>query len=126
MLASRTRHRRQQEGQLAASDMIEIGDQPTGGRVSIRVETEKPVAMKLRLRIPSWCPSAAEIRVNGRKEADGTPGTYVSLDRTWKDGDAVALVLHRAQGDDPGQLLVDPGIDGEARQALAPHQGAEL
>jgi DUF1680 family protein len=81
----------QKDGQEVA--VVTDTDQPTGGRVSITVKTEKPVAMKLRLRIPSWCPSAAEIQLNGRSEADGKPGTYVTLDRTWKDGDAIAFVL---------------------------------
>lgn len=48
---------------------------------------------RLTLRIPVWCDDAS-LTVNGRDAGLAlTPGTFVSLDRRWKDGDRVLLSL---------------------------------
>lgn len=53
----------------------------------------RPAALSLKLRHPAWSPTA-EVRVNGAVVARSTgPGTYVDIDRTWKDGDTVDLAL---------------------------------
>ena len=49
-------------------------------------------AFGLRLRIPAWC-DGAKLSVNGRPEAAGVAGSFVTLTRTWKAGDRVELVL---------------------------------
>ena len=49
----------------------------------------------LRIRIPSWTTTEAEIRVNGEKVAGAAtvPGTYSSVRRDWKSGDKVTVRL---------------------------------
>jgi DUF1680 family protein len=68
-------------------------DQPTGGRVVLSLALSGEHAMKLRLRIPSWAAAPADIVVNGRQEATGRPGAYVTLDRIWNDGDRITFDL---------------------------------
>jgi DUF1680 family protein len=34
-----------------------------------------------------------EVKVNSQRLVAGTPGSYVTLDRTWKDGDEISFVL---------------------------------
>ena len=47
----------------------------------------------LQLRIPSWC-AQASLSVNGKDAGlPLAPGTFVSVDRRWKDGDQVLLHL---------------------------------
>ena len=48
---------------------------------------------KIRIRVPSWATRAMEIRVNGRRAAEGRPGTYALLDRAWRAGDAISFTL---------------------------------
>jgi len=78
-----------------------------GSRVSIAAKTRYPFEEKvtltvsatantsfpLYLRIPSWCREPA-LRVNGRQQplTDATDG-YVRLNRTWKNGDKIELLL---------------------------------
>jgi DUF1680 family protein len=47
----------------------------------------------LKIRWPAWSEKIS-VRVNGAKQKiSGAPGSYVSLDREWKDGDQVEIQL---------------------------------
>ena len=66
---------------------------PFGEGITFRFEMPKRAKRAFRFRIPGWC-RGAEILVNGEKQVlDATPGTFVTLDRIWRDGDVVALRL---------------------------------
>jgi hypothetical protein len=55
---------------------------------------KKTIPLNLRLRIPGWTAPGGHVKLNGRRlEAFGSPGSYLSLDRTWATGDTVELVL---------------------------------
>ena len=48
------------------------------------------------LRHPSWCPTAT-VRVNGTEVArSGQPGSYVAVNRRWRNGDRIAIELPMA------------------------------
>ena len=51
---------------------------------------------KIRVRVPSWAISAMGISVNGKVAASGKPGSYVTLDRQWSDGDKITFTLPAA------------------------------
>jgi DUF1680 family protein len=52
-----------------------------------------PRRLTLKLRHPAWSPTA-EVRVNGAVVARSEkPGGFVTVDRTWNDGDVVTLAL---------------------------------
>ncbi len=85
-------------------------EMPWGGRTKITIAAKAEVAATLQLRIPGWveqrpapgdlysymgsAPSAATILVNG-KSVPATPNSqgYVSLQRTWRQGDVVDVVF---------------------------------
>ncbi len=55
--------------------------------------TPREVSFPLYLRVPQWCRRAA-VRINGSEaRLDAGPGGYFRIDRTWKDGDRVELLL---------------------------------
>ncbi len=62
---------------------------PQSGIVQLSVNPDKPVRFPLLLRVPDWTRSF-EVEVDGRK-LTGLPGTYLSVERTWKAGDEVAI-----------------------------------
>ena len=72
----------------------------------LTVTADKPVQTAIRLRIPSWT-NASRVRLNGRlMEASAEPGSYLTIDRTWKTGDRIELELPmhlsaEAMPDDP-------------------------
>ena len=45
------------------------------------------------MRVPAWTTKSVDITVNGEKVASGTPGQYVEIKRSFKDGDTVAFAL---------------------------------
>jgi len=61
--------------------------------VTLRVESATPAAAKIRIRVPSWAAAPMSIRINGAQAATGQPGSYVTLDRAWADGDTLAFTL---------------------------------
>jgi len=73
--------------------------------VTVRMETKFPYAcevkltvsaakaMKLRVRVPRWATGAMSVAVNGQAAGTGKPGSYLTLDRDWAEGDAVSFTL---------------------------------
>jgi DUF1680 family protein len=66
---------------------------PLTSDVQLRLSSTQPVQSKIRLRVPAWAAKEMQIRVNGEVSASGKPGSFVTLDRTWRDGDVIAFTL---------------------------------
>jgi DUF1680 family protein len=108
-------------GQLSATAVLpsgnrvsiqQVGDYPVSDTVQIRVTPEKPEAFALKLRIPAWS-TQTTLTLNNQAQPV-TPGSYVSLKRTWNPGDTLTLKLDlrarlvRAPGD-PSYVAVVRG-----------------
>ena len=66
---------------------------PRSETVRITMQTEKPLRLPLRIRVPYWA-EGASAALNGRRiEGFASPGSYFVLDRTWRGGDRVELNL---------------------------------
>ena len=66
---------------------------PFGGTVEFALETPGDVDFPLYLRLPGWS-QEAKLSVNGREAgAFKAAGSYVRVERTWKNGDRVRLEL---------------------------------
>ncbi|MBD3413529.1 MAG: hypothetical protein GF421_03740 [Candidatus Aminicenantes bacterium] len=64
---------------------------PFDETIEFTISSPKSVRFPLYLRVPGWC-WQSELSLNGRPEKIETePGTYICIDRKWKDGDRVAL-----------------------------------
>ncbi|MCX7008674.1 MAG: glycoside hydrolase family 127 protein [Kiritimatiellaeota bacterium] len=64
--------------------------------VNLKLKLAQATQAKLRVRIPTWVAADVPVCVNGAKVATGKPGTYVVLDRSWNDGDAITFTLPMA------------------------------
>ena len=54
------------------------------------IDTPKPIAFSMHLRIPAWAGAATHIVVNGKKSnTQVIPGSFLELSREWKQGDIV-------------------------------------
>ena len=50
--------------------------------------------LALKVRWPAWAQPSITIRVNGKKQKiSGSPGSYVTIERTWQTGDRVEIRL---------------------------------
>jgi len=74
---------------------------PESGITRLNFKTEAPVQLAVKIRWPAWAETIA-VRVDGKKQKiSGTPGSYFTLSRDWKNGDAVEIQL-------PMQLHTEP------------------
>jgi DUF1680 family protein len=67
---------------------------PEDGSVELTIESAKPVHTPLHIRYPSWAVAGATVTINNKKiKIKQTPGSYLVLDRTWKNGDRIAITF---------------------------------
>ena len=65
---------------------------PWEGAVALTVGTKSPVKTQVRMRIPAWCENYTLV-VNGAAVEAPVEKGYAVIDRKWKNGDKVELVL---------------------------------
>jgi DUF1680 family protein len=71
-----------------------------------------PVGLTVHLRRPWWATQSFEIRINGKKQAiTSVPGSYVPLQRQWKNGDTLDVLM-------PMTLHLDGFKDNPKRVAV--------
>ncbi len=88
---------------------------PESGRTRLEIKASSPQNFALRLRHPVWA-STASVRVNGAAvESSSRPGSYLVLDRRWKNGDVVEV-------DFPMSLRLEllPGTTDQAAVVYGP------
>lgn len=87
---------------------------PWDGDVQLTMRLTKPAGFALRLRLPEWCDSPS-LEVNGEVVDFSTHTTngYVCVDREWKDGDAVRLILPMQ----PQLIVANPAVRQDAGRA---------
>ena len=68
---------------------------PLEGRIELRVELARPETFTLRLRVPAWSLRTSAC-LNGEPLPPPQAGTYLALQRAWRDGDVVTLDLDMA------------------------------
>ncbi|MBQ8673900.1 MAG: glycoside hydrolase family 127 protein [Bacteroides sp.] len=111
---------------------------PAGEQATFTVSVERPVRTTLFLRYPSWS-GKMKVTVNGKRiSVRQKPGTYVAIEREWKEGDRVEVTCPmelriETTPDDPsrGALLYGPivlagELGTEGMQHPAPYSNPEL
>ena len=79
-----------------------------------------PVPMTLKIRYPSWAQSGMTVTLNGVVQSlGGSPDTYISLTRTWTNGDQVSIQF-------PMSLWTLPLPDGTGSNTVAMFYGPIL
>jgi len=64
---------------------------PSENTTKLELSLQRPEAFSVYVRIPEWAGAKSTVSVNGNR-ADGiTPGKFLALQRTWKDGDRVEI-----------------------------------
>ncbi|HTX37174.1 MAG TPA: beta-L-arabinofuranosidase domain-containing protein [Bryobacteraceae bacterium] len=72
--------------------LTQSGAYPWEGRIAMRLRSSRPAPFALRLRIPGWTtPGAVRLSVNGEPVPARAQSGFVTLQRTWRDGDRLQL-----------------------------------
>jgi len=76
---------------LKLRQQTRLPDEP---KTRLVLSCENPVRLALKIRQPYWVTSALKVAVNGQKvDADSQPAGYLTIDRSWADGDVVDVAL---------------------------------
>jgi DUF1680 family protein len=67
-------------------------DYPRSGRILLRVEPAQECEFALKLRIPYWS-SSTKVSLNDQAVLGVVPEGYLTLERTWQEGDTILLDL---------------------------------
>ena len=85
---------------------------PVKDTSKLTIKAEKPVELAVKIRVPYWATQGVEVRVNGElQKVEAKQQSYVTVDRTWKDGDRIDVKLpmkvhmHRSM-DDPNTVAL--------------------
>ncbi len=85
---------------------------PESDRTVITLESTPPDAWTLYLRVPVWTNRNHTVRINGELiPLWGTPGSYVAIERIWRSGDRVEMVM-------PMSFIAEPLPDDPTQQAI--------
>ena len=98
--------------------LLQTTDYPWDGNVKIRIDEAPKKTLSLHLRIPEWCEKAS-ITVNGELFVnENKANTYTEINRVWKKGDVVELVL-----DMPVKLMESNPLVEETRNQTVVKRG---
>ncbi|HKO80906.1 MAG TPA: glycoside hydrolase family 127 protein, partial [Chitinophagaceae bacterium] len=91
---------------------------PWDGKTVITIKEAPAKETNLHFRIPGWC-KYASIKINGKILPGGLQnGAYNSINRVWKSGDTIELIL-----DMPATLLESNPLVEETRNQVAVKRG---
>ncbi len=66
---------------------------PFAAKVEAALKVETPTNAKIRIRVPSWAAKEMTVSVNGVAAGSSEPGSYLTLDRQWANGDRIEFSL---------------------------------
>jgi len=89
---------------------------PETDNTRLSFHCRKPLSLSLKVRWPAWAQKGIQVTVNGEEaKIDGKPGSYVAIEREWREGDVVEIRL-------PMSLRTEP-LPGNNRRIVAIFQG---
>ena len=89
---------------------------PLDSDIELTVRTPTAEPFTVALRIPAWAGNGSAAAINGKRVTEPlSPGKFLELSRTWKDGDRITLALE--------QPLRLEAVDDQHRDLVAVMQG---
>ena len=93
--------------------LIQNTSYPESDKTLLTVSSSSHDAMSIFIRYPSWATSGAFVTINGKKiSVSQKPGSYIQIDRKWKNGDRIEVHF-------PMTLRYVPAPDNASVSAIA-------
>ena len=112
---------------------------PESDTTRLTLKCGKPTKLAVKIRRAAWASNGMNAVVNGKRiEAEGAPGSYVTIEREWKDGDTLEIQFPmvprlEAMPDDPSVVAVLYGpitlageLGAEGLEKIAPYSKGQL
>ena len=78
----------------ASARLTQNTSYPNGNESSLHLQIDRPEHFTIALRIPAWAGPSTRVLINGRNaNLHLTPGSWLSIDRTWKNNDRIELSI---------------------------------
>jgi len=78
----------------------------------LTVTTSAPRALPIKIRVPSWVQPGYRLAINGAVQSiTATPGTYLTINRTWNNGDVIDVTM-------PAAIALDRTPDSATVQSV--------
>jgi len=72
--------------------ITQVTEYPRTNTTHLQFNSAKPESFTVYLRIPAWARAQTGVTVNGsRVQGEVTPGKFLAVQRTWKDGDRIEI-----------------------------------
>lgn len=90
----------------------QTGNFPANSTVQFVVSTKKPSKFAFNLLVPAWATNQTKVLINGKPvSVDSKPLSYITLDRSWKNGDKIELIFDykfyvKTTPDNPNMLAI--------------------
>lgn len=98
--------------QAQNAKLVMESDFPEGQNASLKIELATPEKFTLLLRRPSWAGAGFAVSLNGKVlKTAAPPGSYIEVNRWWKNGDRINLTL-------PKSLRLEAVPDNPRRAAV--------
>lgn len=71
---------------------------PESDATRLEITAASPKELTFHIRYPEWATAGYTVKVNGEAQplASATPGSYVSLKRTWNNGDVIEIEMKKS------------------------------
>lgn len=70
----------------------QITNYPFDNKTQLKIQSSKPIAFGLNLRIPAWAGADTTIKLNGKKISQPVaPGKFFEISRIWSDKDEIQI-----------------------------------
>ncbi len=67
---------------------------PETDTTTLTIHTEQPTRFALHVRVPAWTAGPPVVKIGGRRvQVKAAPGTFLTLDRTWREGEKLQVTL---------------------------------
>ncbi|MDE1177732.1 MAG: glycoside hydrolase family 127 protein [Edaphobacter sp.] len=67
---------------------------PRDNETALTIRTDRTERFTVTLRVPAWAGAGSRVRINGRNaELHPEPGSWLKIDRTWKNNDRVEFTI---------------------------------
>ncbi len=89
---------------------------PESDTTTLKIKTANPATFSLKIRQPGWATESLVVTINGKRQSiKSAPGSYLSLQREWHEGDEVTVQL-------PMKLRMEtlPGVSNEVALLYGP------
>ncbi|MGH9621391.1 MAG: beta-L-arabinofuranosidase domain-containing protein, partial [Bryobacteraceae bacterium] len=68
---------------------------PYASEIAMHIRADRPETFTISLRVPEWAGKNTSASINGARQSNLRPGSFVPLKREWKNGDVIEYSIDR-------------------------------